>query len=149
MEKLHILNRIKTLYDEGGNVIQYLRGLDGKTADDHNAKYDILISYDFQAGTYSRGYNRNRVMQFTQRPADIINGLNCRKDSIFEAGVGEATTMVSLLNHDGMNFKRAYGADISWSRIKYAQKFVTTQGGGNKLQSLSLRGRYVQPAIAR
>ena len=108
MDKLLILDRIKALYDEGGNIIQHLRSLDNKSADDHNSKYDVLISYDFQAGTY-------------------INGLRCRKDSLFEAGVGEATTLVGLLNHDGLAFKNVYGADISWSRIKFAQKFFRSQ----------------------
>ena len=127
MEKLHILNRIKKLYAEGGNIIQHLRALDGKTADDPNSKYDVLISYDFQAGSYVAGFNPERTAKYTARLAGIIRGLNCRKDSLFEAGVGEATTLVGLLGHEDMNFKRVYGADISWSRIKVAQDFVKSQ----------------------
>ena len=144
MEKLIILNKIKELYDSGTNIIQYLKKLDNRTAE-NNSKYDILISYDFQAGSYSKAYDKNFKMTFTKRLADIINGFNCSKESILDAGVGEATTLVPLLNHKGIAFKKIYGFDISWSRIKYAQKFIkaelknchnnitiSTMGGGRK-----------------
>ena len=127
MNKMLMLDRIKAHYDEGGNIIQHLRALDNKAADDPNSKYDVLISYDFQAGTYSRSYNHEHKLKYTRRLSEIINGLKCKKDSILEAGVGEATTLVGLLNHEGMTFKNVYGNDISWSRIKFAQKFFRSK----------------------
>lgn len=144
MEKLILLSKIKKLYDSGTNIIQYLKKSDNITSE-KNSKEDILISYDFQAGSYSKSYDKNFKMNFTKRLADIINGLNCNKESILDAGVGEATTLVPLLNHKGIKFKNVYGFDISWSRIKYAEKFIKaelnnyqnnnsifTMGGGRK-----------------
>ena len=138
MEKLLILDKIKTLYDNGINIIQYLRELDNKTSEEKNSKYDILISYDFQAGSYSQNYDETFKMNYTKRLSDIIKGLQGRKYSILEVGVGEATTLTPLLNHGNLDFKKVYGFDISWSRIKFAQKFLrdhlkacsTSHGGG-------------------
>jgi hypothetical protein len=49
MEKLKELNKIKKLYENGGNIIQYLKSMDNNSM---NSLEDILISYDFQAGSY-------------------------------------------------------------------------------------------------
>lgn len=45
--KFGILSRIKEIYQSGGNIIQYLKGVNGEAI---NSLEDILISYDFQAG---------------------------------------------------------------------------------------------------
>ena len=47
--KIGILARIAEIYNSGGNIIQFLKGLNNQT---ENNLEDILISYDFQAGTY-------------------------------------------------------------------------------------------------
>jgi len=47
--------------------------------------------------------------------------------SILEAGVGEATTLSGVLKALGPDAPRAYGFDLSWSRIAYAQKWLQAQ----------------------
>lgn len=37
------------MYEDDVNIIQYLNGLDNK---ENNSVEDIMISYDFQAGSY-------------------------------------------------------------------------------------------------
>ena len=44
MDKLSILDKIKEIYDNGENVIQYLKNIGGGEA---NTIEDIMISYDF------------------------------------------------------------------------------------------------------
>lgn len=148
MNKLEMLKQIKNLYEQGVNIIQYLKKLDGKNIQSSNSKSDVLISYDFQAGSYVEGYKKNDDITFTDRLADIIKNLNCSKNSLMEAGVGEATTLTRLLRHKGLTFNKIYGFDISWSRIKFAQNFVNSEwpaknvneeGGGNVLHSLCRR----------
>lgn len=127
MNKFMILNKIKQLYTEDGiNIIDYLKGLDPH---ERNSVEDIMISYDFQAGSYNRQYFINPEMkqrrdEITAKMAEIIDSLPCARQSIFEAGVGEATCFGLLLGYLKKQFVFSGGADISWSRIKYAKKFV-------------------------
>ena len=50
ISKKNMLKRIKEVYENGGNIMEYLRSGNG------NSVEDILISYDFQAGTYEEEY---------------------------------------------------------------------------------------------
>lgn len=98
MDKLKILKRIETLYKtKNQNVMRYLKDVSGQ---EYNTIEDIMIAYDFQAGTYTQQYEENpgHYARLVARLADIINQLDCRKDSIFECGVGEATVFVTLCN---------------------------------------------------
>jgi hypothetical protein len=47
MEKFKIIDKIKEIYHSGGNIIHYLN-----KGSSQNSIEDILISYDFQAGSY-------------------------------------------------------------------------------------------------
>ncbi len=124
-----MLNRIKEIYDNNENVIDYLKKVDNSK---ENSLEDILISYDFQAGAYTRGYKNNPENKdlYCGYLAEVINDLS-EYNSILEVGVGEATTLavtLSKLNHLPEN---SYGFDISWSRIKYAKKFINELGVKN------------------
>ena len=141
MNKIMILNKIKKMYEEDGiNIIDYLKGLDSRKL---NSVEDIMISYDFQAGSYMRQYfldpeTRRRRDEITEKMAEIIDSLPCaRRQSIFEAGVGEATCFGVLLKKLKKPFVFSGGADISWSRIKYAKRFV------HEVYSKSYSGDYL------
>lgn len=98
MDLKNMLMRIKTLYDrENINIIEYLKSLDGK---EENSLEDILISYDFQAGTYIDNYRSNKDYHnmHLERLISVIDALDCKKDSIFECGVGEGTTLIPVIN---------------------------------------------------
>lgn len=121
MEKLRLLGRIKELYDQGVNIIQYLKNLDERK---DNTTADILISYDIQAGIYTR---RNELNSPTRNAycAEIAETLEqLGGDSLLEVGVGEASTLGTLLGQLKHPYEAVYGFDLSWSRILYAQKHL-------------------------
>lgn len=50
MDKYELLGKIADIYAKGGNILEYLRAIEGR---DDNTIEDIMISYDFQAGSYN------------------------------------------------------------------------------------------------
>ncbi|OLN24025.1 hypothetical protein BTO30_00995 [Domibacillus antri] len=125
MNKLALLNKVKEIYSNNQNVIAYLKNLNNE---DKNSLEDILISYDFQAGSYIKGYENNPTIKdaYCDYLSNIINNIG-EYDSILEGGVGEATTLGVTLSKLDKKPKNSYGFDISWSRIKYAEKFIKTR----------------------
>lgn len=121
MSNIEIIQKIKSVWENGGNIIEYLKSLDGRK---NNSIEDILISYDFQAGSYIKGVEQNPDFNFkyTQYIADVIDSIG-PVNSIMEAGVGEATTLTNVLLKLKYMPKYNYGFDISWSRIKYAKEY--------------------------
>lgn len=128
MYKNEILQEIKKIYDSGSNIMQYLRGGD---FDDKNTNTteDIMISYDFQAGSYTRAYYDNPQIyeRVISEVAAVIDNLDGNKRSIMEAGMGEGQAIYTLVRKLKNPPKYWGGIDISWSRIKVAQKFFIDQ----------------------
>lgn len=125
MEKFNILDRIKQLYDNGENIIGYLKDLDKRS---NNTLEDILISYDFQAGSYITIAEENKEFTelYTRALADSIKKLGDVK-SILEVGVGDATKLGNVAVHFPKEISFG-GFDISWSRILFAKKYLSTLG---------------------
>lgn len=119
MEKFALLEKIKEVYERGENIIQYLKSIDSSTA---NALDDILISYDFQAGSYVKALAKNPVQKrnYCSSLAAVVNTLG-DFESIMEAGVGEATTLGTFLKSLNKTPAKVLGFDISWSRLKFAK----------------------------
>lgn len=119
MEKFKQLQKIKDIYSKGGNIIKYLKQV-GKNKT--NSIEDILISYDFQSGSYIKEFSENSkfLYKYCDVLASIINNLEDIK-SIIEIGVGEATTLNILLQKLEKTPHNILGLDISWSRLKFAQ----------------------------
>jgi uncharacterized protein YbaR (Trm112 family) len=125
MDKRKILKRIETLYKtKNQNVMQYLKEISHQG---ENNLEDIMIAYDFQAGTYTKQYEEipHHYEAFVARLADVVNRLDCRKNSIFECGIGEAMILVNLCNKLKEVPDFLGGVDISWSRVKQAQNVVS------------------------
>ena len=122
MEKVSLISKISELYNQGKNVIQYLKDIEGR---DSNTIEDILISYDFQAGSYIQYVKENPVFNFnyTQALAKIIRNL-IANGSVVEVGVGDATTLGNVAAKLGPEFTYG-GLDISWSRIFYAKEYLS------------------------
>jgi len=122
MDKLLLLNRIKELYLKNENIIAFLKEVDSNK---QNSLEDILISYDFQAGSYTQGYKKHPTTKdsYCAHIVDILDTLG-EYNSIVEVGVGEATTLGVVLSKLKKKPQQSYGFDISWSRIKYAKRFV-------------------------
>ena len=51
------LQKIKEHYKKGENIIAWLKESDGRTM---NSFEDIMISYDFQSGTYVQEFEKNK-----------------------------------------------------------------------------------------
>lgn len=122
MDKIKMLQKIKDVYEKNGNIISYLKEYNDKT---ENKLEDILISYDFQAGAYTQGYKESPEKKdlYCLNLAKVIQQLGSY-ENILEVGVGEATTLAVLLSKLNTKPKEILGFDMSWSRIKYAKKFI-------------------------
>lgn len=112
------LKLIKEVYEKGGNIIQHLKG---DNTLEQNSDESIMVSYDFQAGSYIEAYKNNPATfeKYTDAIAKVINELDVECTSLCEVGVGEATTLACLLpklRHS----PRVYGFDLAWSRCRYA-----------------------------
>ncbi|MEX1189849.1 MAG: methyltransferase domain-containing protein [Bacteroidia bacterium] len=120
------IKKIKSIFDSGGNVMEYLRESNGEHK---NSVEAIKISYDLQAGTYIQTYKNNLEFnrQYTAAVASILEKLGTH-ESILEAGVGEATTLANVVEKLSVKPMRSCGFDISWSRINYARKFAKSKG---------------------
>lgn len=126
MNKFKFLPQIKEQYEQGNNVIGFLKSLDNSTT---NSLEDILISYDLQAGSYIEGYRKNVALKeaYCQHIVKVLLGLGTFS-SILEAGVGEATTLGRVMSLFPRPVDHVLGFDLSWSRIHYARGFVQEQG---------------------
>lgn len=116
------LQAIRKVYEKGGNIIQYLK----QNQHELNTLEMILISYDFQSGSYVREAEKdpeyNRL--YTSAIARVITGLGVKYRSILEVGVGEATTLANVIQKLPQIPQQIFGFDISWSRIKYAIEYL-------------------------
>ncbi len=126
MDNLKILHRVKEIYENNENIIEYLKDIEGRK---ENTIEDILISYDFQAGSYIKGYEKNleKKEEYCDELASILNHLG-PINSILEAGIGEGTTLGPVLNKLSIVPETIVGFDLSWSRIKYAKEFLDKYG---------------------
>jgi ubiquinone/menaquinone biosynthesis C-methylase UbiE/uncharacterized protein YbaR (Trm112 family) len=117
-----LLGTIKKIYKKGGNIIEYLKG--NKIAKNTNEM--IIISYDFQSGSYIKNiaknpnFNKKRVRAI----AKIINGLGIKYNTILEVGVGEATTLANIIPELEITPLKIFGFDIAWSRVRYAVEYM-------------------------
>ncbi|MFC6334894.1 methyltransferase domain-containing protein [Paenibacillus septentrionalis] len=127
MEKLALLQRIKHLYEkENINISEYLKGLENRN---YNTLEDILISYDFQAGTYLQSYKKNPIPKHNQliEVLRIMNEELVPCNSLLEAGIGDGTSFINILNGLKYKPKQALGFDLSWSRVKVAKDFIQSE----------------------
>lgn len=126
MEK-GLLTKIKEIYKNKQNIIEYLKNKDNRT---QNSFEDIMISYDFQAGVYVKNYFKHKddevwkkyYDEITQVIEKYLNHLD--HVVLFEAGCGEATTLVSVCEKlNSKKIKSIYGLDASFSRLMVAKQF--------------------------
>jgi len=115
---------IKALYERGGNIMQYLRGLDGQSQNDVQ---DILLSYDLQSGVYIERFLKNREFkeQYGKKLAGVLDSLGAHH-SILEAGTGEGIMLHLVAKYLQNQPEHWMGFDISWSRLKYAKHLLKT-----------------------
>jgi len=111
---------LKQRYAKGENISALLR----QTAS-HNSESIIEVAYDLQAGSYVSALDNPQVKQHKEQYcSDIVNLLSelGEFDTLLEAGVGEATTLSSVL--DQLANAHGFGFDLSWSRIAVARDWL-------------------------
>jgi ubiquinone/menaquinone biosynthesis C-methylase UbiE len=121
MEKINLLNHISEIYKNGENITSHLKNLSNS---ERNNTEDILISYDFQAGSYIRYVKENKeyIDKYSQAIVNSIDKL-WSYESILEIGVGESTTLANVLLKISQK-KEVYGFDLSRSRVKYGETYI-------------------------
>jgi ubiquinone/menaquinone biosynthesis C-methylase UbiE/uncharacterized protein YbaR (Trm112 family) len=142
IQKRELLEYIKELYEKNGNIMEYLRETAGEKV---NTPEAIMISYDFQAGSYNEyaQHEGKKLKEEVLKPkVKIINkyihklleeSTTERKSyTLLEAGVGEGTALGGMW--DGLDKKPecVYGFDISWSRIKEGNRYLDKKGVSNR-----------------
>ena len=114
MDKYELLGKIADIYAKGGNILEYLRAIEER---DDNTIEDIMISYDFQAGSYNSKY-RKSLDEFNKPLMAMVEIMNMYLPengyTLCEAGVGEGTSFFPLLPHLKKKPAFACGFDISW-----------------------------------
>lgn len=127
MNTLKILSKLKEQFQNGENISKLLRTM---KSEEINSSETIMISYDFQAGSYTKIYNTDKTYleAYTKCIVNTLQKYMPTINSIMEVGVGEATTLGNVVKQMNQKPKQVYGFDISWSRIKYAKAFVKRVG---------------------
>lgn len=122
MDKLKILNKISEIYKANGNIIEFLRNEYNETS--NNAE-SILISYDFQSGSYIQIIESDKtyINLYTDAIVKVLDGLG-EFQTILEVGVGEATTFTHLIKKLNRKNLKSFGFDISFSRILYGNQYL-------------------------
>ena len=136
MINLAIIGKIREIYERGENILEFLK----RENYGPNDVESIMVSYDFQAGTYTKlaVENAGYLNQFTDAIVEVFAALPTFK-SIMEVGVGEATLMNPLMTKiDPYNNVQKFGFDISWSRVRYARQNSEKAGNSLKLFMASL-----------
>nr|MBA3531836.1 class I SAM-dependent methyltransferase [Ardenticatenales bacterium] len=124
--------QLEELYRQGQNISAFLRKEQGV---EHNTREIIEVSYDLQTGSYVAAMQDEKIArlkeEYSREIASIILAL-CEPNSILQAGVGEATTLSGVLQNIPDDI-RAYGFDLSWSRVAYAKRWLGSKGLTNTL----------------
>lgn len=124
------LSEIKKIYQKGDNIVHYLNNITKSTT---NSTEAIMISYDFQSGSYIEFIKKSPefIEKYTQAMADVINNLGDECQSVLEVGVGEATTLAHLIPKLTFKPSNIYGFDLAWSRIRYGIEYLKKRAISN------------------
>ncbi len=125
MTRLSMIAAIRDAFQRGENLMELMRQQGGG-----NDLQSIMISYDFQAGSYTELAQERRAYfdAYTGAIARVFDGLGPWQ-SVMEVGVGEATVMAPLLQKiDPTAERAAFGFDISWSRSRFARQNLEAVG---------------------
>jgi len=90
---------------------------------DRNSAEAVLVAYDLQSGSYRAALgdpaSRARVDRYSTMIAGVLNELE--HDSLLEAGTGEGTTLMPVLEKLRPAPSRVVACDLAWSRVAHAR----------------------------
>lgn len=120
------LNKARSIYQDGGNVSEFLRSEMGDSANNSDI---IEIAYDLQAGTYINFFHSNLELMkaFAEELAMYLNPHLSPGDILLDVGSGELTTLSLMLQYASQKPASAIALDISWSRLNKGIEFWHTR----------------------
>jgi SAM-dependent methyltransferase len=128
---------MREAFSKGENAMEwcreYLRTVDTRL--EGNELLATLIAYDLQAGSYVSAARRNHenYRRWCRQLAALLESVVVNGDSILEVGVGEATTLAGILVELAGKVGKAFGFDVSWSRVAEGEKWLTKNNCKAKL----------------
>lgn len=119
--------QLREIHAGGGNIMAAVREATGSTT---NSAEAVKISYDLQSGSYSQAWSepvyREKHDTYCAELAEIISSFG--PESVLEAGVGEATTLCSVVGKLPKRPSVVAGFDLAWSRIHFARRHAAGRG---------------------
>ena len=117
-------------YKKGENAMEYARSYLASINknDARNNRFSTMIAYDLQAGTYIKWLENNSEFKndyWGPQLANLISPYLPDKGTLLEVGVGEATTLSPVIKFLKIKPSKILGLDISWSRIKVANSYLS------------------------
>jgi ubiquinone/menaquinone biosynthesis C-methylase UbiE len=116
---------MRAAYERGDNAMAWARA---NTNEIGNSVVSSLIAYDLQAGSYVANARANPsfVNTWCRQLASLIKPHVDAGDTVLEVGVGEATTFAGVVKSLSSSVNISpFGFDVSWSRLKVAQKWAS------------------------
>ncbi len=119
----NLIKGMREAFSKNENAMAWARNYND---DDRNSVFTALIAYDLQSGSYveiaklNHEFNRKWGVELAKFIKPFISNGN----SILEVGVGEATTLSSVIKALDIPFLNSFGFDVSWSRISVANEWL-------------------------
>ncbi len=113
-------------YSAGENISEHLRQRYSAELSDDEI---IELVYDLQAGTYmdqmtSNSPEANRKRDYLGEAVAVLAGHSPAPARVLKCGVGEATTLVPMLQGWDRPPSFVAGFDLCWSRLAYARQWL-------------------------
>lgn len=123
------VREICALFDRGENIIEWINSLEGA---ERNSTSAILYSYDTQAGSYTRQLEEPGVRELKDKVGRYLAALldELAPQSVLEAGIGEATSLLPILRHLKKLPDHVLGFDLSLSRLLFARRYLSENAFG-------------------
>jgi uncharacterized protein YbaR (Trm112 family) len=120
MSERDLIRQARAAYARGENVMELFRSKAGMEGNTHDA---VLVAYDLQSGSYRAKLDdpahRAMIDRYARKVASVLEELDY--DSLFEAGTGEATTLMPVLSALQRPPKHVVACDLAWSRVANAR----------------------------
>ncbi len=115
---------ICALFDRGENIIEWINSLEGA---ERNSTSAILYSYDVQAGSYTKQLEEPGVRELKDEIGRYLAAVldELAPQSLLEAGIGEATSLLPILRNLKKVPDHVLGFDLSLSRLLFARQHLS------------------------
>lgn len=119
-------------YLKGKNIIELLKDGNSEEYNLLNKMNYIEIAYDLQSGTYIEAMNNPQhaalKIQKCKEIASLVSSYISNPKSLLKGGVGEAVTLVPILDALPNKIENVHGFDISWSRVINGKSYLVENG---------------------